>query len=116
MTREEVLKRKIDSSFASKKDFASKIGMPYSTLLSILKNVGGAALDNVFKICHGLNMSADDLNIFDSSNFFDTTGPEQRLLQKYRKLSPAGQDYVNDQIDFRLNKERSRLKSEEEIF
>lgn len=60
MTREQYLREKIES-LGNIKDFALKIDMPYSTLLSILKNVGGASIDNILKICKGLNITADTL-------------------------------------------------------
>lgn len=48
------------------KEFADKINMPYSTLLSILKNVGGASIDNIKKICAGLGISLDVLDFTDA--------------------------------------------------
>ena len=35
--------------------------MPYTTLYSISRNVGGASIDNILKICKVLGISADDL-------------------------------------------------------
>ena len=35
--------------------------MPPSTLFSILRNVGGASIDNIIKICKGLNIRPDEL-------------------------------------------------------
>lgn len=61
MTREEYLKQLILEDSGTLKDFAQKIKMPYTTLHSILKNVGGAAIDKIFKICEGLGINADDL-------------------------------------------------------
>lgn len=62
MKREEYIKSLIKEKGYTIKDFAKKIGMPYSTLLSILNNsVGGAALDNVFKICNALDITVDEL-------------------------------------------------------
>ena len=58
MTKEEYLREQITSR-GSIKDFATKINMPYTTLLSILKNVGGASINNVFKICRGLNITTN---------------------------------------------------------
>lgn len=60
MTREEYLKGLILEQ-GTIKEFALKIDMPYSTMLSILKNVGGASIDNVIKICKGLNITTDDI-------------------------------------------------------
>lgn len=113
MTREEFLRTKI-TSLGTIKDFSIRIDMPYSTLQSILKNVGGAAIDNVFKICRGLNISADDLNIFEKEKIFYTTDTEKSMIKKYRQLSSDGQIDVNEYIDFRLQKERSRLKESKE--
>lgn len=60
MTREDYLKEKIKEQ-GTQREFAAKIGMPSSTLFSILRNVGGASIDNIIKICKGLNISLDEL-------------------------------------------------------
>lgn len=60
MTREEYLKALI-KEYGSQREFAKYVGIPHSTLFSILKNVGGASIDNIIKICKGLGISADDL-------------------------------------------------------
>ena len=61
MTREDYLKQLIIEDSGTLKDFAKKINMPYTTLYSILKNVGGASIDNIIKICKVLGVSADEL-------------------------------------------------------
>lgn len=66
MTREEFLSTRI-KSLGSIKDFSIKIDMPYTTLRSILTNVGGASIDNVIKICHGLGFSTSILEDLDSA-------------------------------------------------
>lgn len=60
MTREDYLKEKIKEQ-GTQREFAAKIGMPPSTLFSILRNVGGASIDNIIKICKGLNIKPDEL-------------------------------------------------------
>ncbi len=60
MTREEYLKSLI-KEYGSQREFAKYVGIPHSTLFSILKNVGGASIDNIIKICKGLGISADEL-------------------------------------------------------
>lgn len=60
MTREDYLKEKIKEQ-GPQREFAAKIGMPPSTLFSILRNVGGASIDNIIKICKGLNIKPDEL-------------------------------------------------------
>nr|DAN13175.1 MAG TPA: helix-turn-helix domain protein [Caudoviricetes sp.] len=61
MTREEYLKGKIKEYGMTQREFAANIGMPSSTLFSILRNVGGASIDNIIKICRGLHISPEDL-------------------------------------------------------
>ena len=60
MTREDYLKEKIKEQ-GTQREFAAKIGMPPSTLFSILRNVGGASIDNIIKICKSLNIKPDEL-------------------------------------------------------
>lgn len=61
--REEVIKNLIKEQGYNLKDFAAHIGIPYTTLLSMLRPgmLGGAATDSVFKICAALGISADSL-------------------------------------------------------
>ena len=118
MTREYYL-RSLISDNGSLKDFAKTIGMPYSTPLSILKNVGGAACDNVFKICQGLGISADSLSLLESiptdSIILEVTPTEQQHIRKYRKLSPAGKKEVDHYLAFRLSAEAPRVEKDAEI-
>ena len=60
-TREDYLKTLIQTQYPSIRSFSEHINMPYSTLTSILKNVGGASVDNVIKICKCLGISTDQL-------------------------------------------------------
>ena len=62
MTREDYINALIKSHGYTLKDFARSIHMPYTTLLSILNgSIGGAAMDNVLKICTALNLRIEDL-------------------------------------------------------
>ena len=63
MTREDYIKSLIKSKGYTMKAFAQEISMPYTTLLSILNgSIGGAAMDNVLKICHALNIHIEELD------------------------------------------------------
>lgn len=63
MNREDYIKALIKSHGYTMKDFAKIINMPYTTLLSILNgSIGGAAMDNVLKICGALNIRIEELN------------------------------------------------------
>ena len=62
--------------------------MPYSTLLSILKNVGGASIDNVIKICKGLNITTDDIEKAVSTNKGYYTNPETAEYAEMLRTRP----------------------------
>ena len=63
MTREDYIRSLIKSSGCNLKEFAAQIHMPYTTLLSILNgSIGGAAMDNVLKICRALDMTVEELD------------------------------------------------------
>lgn len=60
--RTEILERLIIDSGLSKKAFAERIGLPPTTLRSMLsRGVGNASVDNVIKVCKGLGITTDDL-------------------------------------------------------
>lgn len=63
MTRESYLKMLIKDNGFTVKDFAKSIDMPYSTLLTMLNEakIGNASVDNVIKICKGLNITIQNL-------------------------------------------------------
>lgn len=63
MTREDFLKEKIIAHSGSLRAFSELIDMPYSTLYYILKNVGGASIHHIFRICEPLDITADDLKL-----------------------------------------------------
>ncbi|WP_273420248.1 helix-turn-helix domain-containing protein [Veillonella caviae] len=68
ITREDYLKTLIQTQYPSIRSFSEHINMPYSTLTSILKNVGGASVDNIIKICKGLGISTDQLEKLEEQN------------------------------------------------
>lgn len=81
MTRETFLKEKIQAQ-GTIKEFAQKINMPYTTLISILKNVGGASIDNILKICAGLGINADSLENLDTQYLPKFSTKDERDIQK----------------------------------
>ncbi|WBY63698.1 helix-turn-helix domain-containing protein [Thermocaproicibacter melissae] len=98
MNREQYLKLLIKNKGLTIKEFAKKINMPYSTLLSILNgSIGGAAVDNVAKICFGLGISISELQKYSGNpnvdgNIIDLTNHEKTVVISYRKqpeMQPA---------------------------
>ncbi|MGI6070244.1 MAG: helix-turn-helix domain-containing protein [Blautia sp.] len=91
MTREEYIKELIHQHNLTLKKFAQQINIPYTTLLSILKNgLGGAAVDNVIKICRGLDITIEDLQkiIEDDSQDspFYVNSHERAIISNYRNM------------------------------
>ncbi|WP_312644799.1 helix-turn-helix transcriptional regulator [Hydrogenoanaerobacterium sp.] len=104
MSREQYIKRLIKENGYTLKDFAQQIGMPYSTLLSMLNgSIGGAAIDSVLKICRGLGITISNLQQhvqnFDENDRFGITEAERRLITQYR-LHPDMQAAVNKLLSF----------------
>lgn len=98
MTREDYIRTLIKSHGYTLKDFAKLIHMPYTTLLSILNgSIGGAAMDNVLKICQALNLRIEELNqlsgkdgpVPDAPKSED--GIDTHLLELIRSLPPEKQ-------------------------
>lgn len=63
MTVEERLREYIISRFGTVKDFASKCGLPYGTVITILRRgIANSTLNNVLVMCKALGISADELS------------------------------------------------------
>ena len=91
MTREEYIKTLIKKQGMTMKSFAQKIGMPYSTLLSMLNGmIGGASIDNVIKICNGLGITVDQLQ----------AASEQSVILEMLKPSPAPAPRIDSREDY----------------
>lgn len=91
MTRERYLKQLIKENGFTVKDFAKSIDMPYSTLLTMLneEKIGNASVDNVIKICKGLNITIQNLQDVLEVNVAKTplvlSEHEKKLVRCYRE-------------------------------
>lgn len=107
MTREEYIKNLIKENGYNIKSFAAAIGVPYSTLLTMLNgSIGGAAVETVIKICDKLNIPVENLrnehfsfNTIAQSNFTDD---ELKLIKKYRQLDADGKQRIENQLNFEV--------------
>ena len=96
MTREDYIKSLIKSHGYTLKAFSQQISMPYTTLLSILNgSIGGAAMDNVLKICHALNVRIEELDQISNTGHLDRhladgsgEAQDEGLLELIRNLPP----------------------------
>lgn len=86
MTRETYIKNLITEKGFNVKSFAEYIGIPYSTLRSILSSgVGGASVDNAIRICRGLGITVDALNKCEFiPSDFTLSEKEKMLIAAYR--------------------------------
>lgn len=92
MTREIYLKKLIQSNGLTIKEFARKIDMPYSTLLTMLneEKIGNASVDNVIKICKGLDITIQDLQSLKETtpaimDHLVLTEHEAKIVSNYRQ-------------------------------
>ncbi|MDF2566412.1 MAG: hypothetical protein K0Q53_2816 [Massilibacillus sp.] len=102
MTREDYIKSLIKSHGYNLKEFSTQIHMPYTTLLSILNgSIGGAAVDNVLKICSALHIKIEDLNQLET---------EAEVLPKEHGVEPDLDTYLLKLINELSPEKRIALK------
>ncbi|MDQ0254891.1 transcriptional regulator with XRE-family HTH domain [Evansella vedderi] len=62
MKKAEIIKKLIKEKGYSNRAFAEKVGLPPTTLQSMLtRGIGKASIDNVLKVCKGLGITTDEL-------------------------------------------------------
>lgn len=112
MTREEFLKLLIKKKGYTIKDFAAFIGMPYTTLLSMLNgSIGGAAVESVIKICRALGISVETLQVSDISDSEIETISGYYLNPETAKLAQE----IHDDPELRILMDASRDLEPEDI-
>lgn len=99
MSKEEYVKSMISQSGLTVKAFAESVGLPYTTLLSMLsRGLEGASLSNVQKLCTGLSITVNDLLTVeeggDVSEPFVFSEQEKLLIMRYR-AKPEMRDAIN---------------------
>ncbi|EGQ2787397.1 XRE family transcriptional regulator [Staphylococcus pseudintermedius] len=102
MKKEKHLKHLMEMKSGSVKAFSKDIGLAYTTVRSILeRGVFNAKVDNVIKICKGLNIKPENLMDLD-----DTIISES--ITTLIKLAPPRQkrvlDFANEQLNEQNNK------------
>lgn len=79
MSRTEYVRKLIDNNWDSRAKFAKHIGIPPTTLQSILeRGIGKASIDNVLKICKGLGIKADSLEQISENNIDAVAEPKTK--------------------------------------
>lgn len=120
MTREEFIKNLIKERGFNIKSFAAHIGIPYTSLLSMLNNsIGGAAVETVIKICEELNIPVEALK---SENFNSSisnvkvslSSAEKELIEKYRLLTDEQKGAVDANINYFIGLNKAKNEDGQE--
>ena len=82
----EIIKKNIKDKFSSTRQFAEKIGIPQTTIVSALKNgVSGTSFTTVCKICSEL-----DIKFMDGMYPVEVTDSTKKIVEKLSKLDEKG--------------------------
>jgi len=106
MSREEYLKSQIRATGKNVKEFAHDIDIPYTTLLSMLKNLGGSSVDSVIKICSALGITIEHLNECGTPPKKKKPAPElypgqaEKLLEVQELLQSLSSDNLKVMLKF----------------
>ncbi len=83
MEKAKILEALIKEHGYNLKSFATKCGIPYTTLYGIIKNgVGRASVDNIIIICEHLGITVEDLNNMAKGEKSTTLQPTYEDIQK----------------------------------
>lgn len=86
MTKDEKIKYLINLKFGSVKNFSDKIGLPYTTVDSILKRgILKSNVLNALKICKFLDIDINDLKDFDDKNFLSNISNDKVSREQFMK-------------------------------
>lgn len=95
----EFIKKKISNTGMSVRKFAESIGIPNTTLNSMLsRGIGNASVNNVIKICSALNICVESLYDICKHNDIPLTNEEKELLKNFNKLNSLGKNEANKRI------------------
>lgn len=106
----ETIKTEIKNQFKTVRSFSQQIGIPQTTISSILKNgVGGTGYDTIVKICKELNVQ---LVNYDFPIHIDEN--TIKMIDAYNKLDERGKHSVRAMV--KVESERCRHKLSEYDF
>jgi transcriptional regulator with XRE-family HTH domain len=83
--RTEILESLINDTGLSKRAFAEKVGLPPTTLRSMLeRGIGNASVDNVLKVCKGLGITTEKLEKLANGEDFapELNAKDEKDIQK----------------------------------
>ena len=99
----------------TQKEVAESIGVSQGTYSSLESGKTNPSLDTLIKLAHFYNEYIETLvgtlRVVDD---YELTEQEKILMRKFRRLSPREQCEIEVLIDFKIDKARVALDSEEE--
>lgn len=98
MEKAKIIERLIEEAGYSKKAFAEKVGLPPTTLRSMLsRGIGNASIDNVIKVCKGLGITTDELEQMANGEMEMKNPSVAQLTSKdERDIEKKLQEIIND--------------------
>lgn len=105
-------------------ELAQRTGIRASSISDYLNNRYEPKQDKIYLLADALGVNpawlsgrddTTDEKVNSPASVCPLTSDEESLVTNYRKLSPAGKEYVYDQVDFRLKKEAAKVKESMEI-
>ena len=113
MNKEEKVLRLIKTrGFSSQAEFCRYIDIPKSTFSTIIKRgLGNASIDNVLKICKGLDITVDEIMKIEKDTFV-VADKEKDLLKNYRKLNEESKIKIQGMIEMLIVSDKKENKED----
>jgi repressor LexA len=95
MEKAKIVERLIKEAGYSKRQFAEKIGLPPTTLSSMLsRGLGKASIDNVLKVCKGLGITVEELEEMANRGLY-----EDRGFKDHHIIREPSQPYITGELE-----------------
>ena len=111
-TKADILKDEILSQYKSVRQFATKMNIPYSTLVTALdRGIEGMAYETVIRICEELALNPVDFTPLEDGNDLSQQLATKRVMTAYNRLNKAGKKKI---LDFLEDYSRISIYTEKE--
>ncbi len=112
MTKAVILKKAILNQYRSVRQFATELGIPYSTLVTALeRGIEGMGYGTVIKMCEKLNLNPVDFSPLEKDITLGGKLMENQVMAKYLKLNQTGRDKIMELMDDFAQVDRYKAKT-----